>query len=113
MWWRLKHWSDRTLTRVISDVKKLYGLLATPGIEVMNLVLATPDDVWISSKYRGEEDVPILRHTNELIGAYVTAGASIHLYRYVHWLQESAIYCDMVSVIYIQQTDSTELIETV
>jgi len=53
-----------------------------------------------------------LRHTNEVIGAYVTAGARIHLYRYLDRLRENAIYCDTDSVIYIQPRDETALIET-
>jgi len=35
------------------------------------------------------------------IGAYVTTGAKIHLYRYLDRLQENAMYCDTVSVIHI------------
>jgi len=46
--------------------------------------------------------VPNLRHTNEVIGAYVTAGARIHLYRYLDRLYENAIYCDTDSVIFIK-----------
>ena len=59
-----------------------------------------------------EEDVPNLRHTNEVIGAYVTAGARIHLYRYPDRLRENAIYCDTDSVIYNQPRDEPALIET-
>ena len=40
--------------------------------------------------------------TNEVIGAYVTAGARIHLYGFLDQLQEKAIYCDTDSVIFIQ-----------
>jgi len=56
--------------------------------------------------------VPNLRHTNEVIGAYVTAGARIHLYRYRERLRENAIYCNTDSVIYIQARDKPALIET-
>jgi len=56
--------------------------------------------------------VPNLRHTNEVIGAYVTAGARIHLYRYLDRLGERAIYCDTNSVIYIKPKDEPNLIET-
>jgi len=48
----------------------------------------------------------------EVIGTYVTAGARIHLYRYLYLLQEKAIYCDTDSVIHIQPRDEPELIET-
>jgi len=99
------------MTRVITEPKDLYGFLSTPGIEVMN-VFASDEVIWISWKYGAEEDVPILRHTNEVTRAYVTAEARIHLYRYLDRLQENAIYCDTDSVRYIQPRDGPQLIET-
>jgi hypothetical protein len=56
--------------------------------------------------------VPSLRHTNEVIGAYVTAGARIHLYRHLDILQEKALYCDTDYVIFIQPRDGLQLVET-
>jgi len=58
--------------------------------------------VWLSWKVTAEENVPYLPHTNVVIGAYVTAGARIHMYSFLDRLQENAIYCDTVSVIFIQ-----------
>jgi len=46
--------------------------------------------------------VPSLRHTNEVIGAYVTAGARFHLYGFLDKLQEKAIDTDTDSVIFIK-----------
>jgi len=101
------------MTRVITDPKEMYGFLCIPGIEVMNLVFACDDVVWISWKYGAQEDVTCLRHKNEVIGAYVTAGARIHLYRYLDRLQENAIDCNTDCVIYIQpKGDGHQLIET-
>ena len=57
--------------------------------------------------------MPTLRHTNEIIGAYVTTGARINLYRYLDRLGEDAMYCDTDSVIYIQPKGAGHpLIET-
>jgi hypothetical protein len=56
--------------------------------------------------------VQILRHTNEVIGAYVTAVARIHLYRYLDRLQERAIYCDTDSVIYMQPNEGPQIFES-
>lgn len=50
-----------------------------------------------------EESMPVLRHTNEVIGAYVTTGALLKLYTYLDALKENAIYYDTDSVIYIQK----------
>ena len=55
--------------------------------------------------------VTSLRHTNEVIGAYVTAGARLHLYRHLGRLQEKALYCDTDSVIFIQPRDEPQLVE--
>ena len=103
--------NDRTQTKVISQPKDLYSFLATPGIEVTNLAFAIDDVLWISWKHAAEEHVPNLRHTSEVISAYVTAGARIHLYRYLDRLGERAIYCDTDSVIYIQPKNEPNLIQ--
>jgi len=79
---------------------------------VPNLAFASDDVVWISWKHAAEEHVPKLRHTNEVVGAYVTACARIHLYRYLDRLGERAIYCDTDFMIYIQRKDEPNLIET-
>jgi len=112
MWGKLTERNDRTKTKIITEPRELYSFLATPDIEVTNLVFASDDVVWLSWKHGAEEHVPSLRHTNEVIGAYFTAGARIHLYRFLDRLQERAIYCDTDSVIYIQPKDQPSLIET-
>jgi len=56
--------------------------------------------------------VPSLRHTNEVIGAYVTAGARIHLYSFLDKLQYKACHTDTDSVIFIQPRDEPALVET-
>jgi len=77
-----------------------------------NLAFANDDVIWISWKHSAEEHVPNLRHTNEVIGAYVTSGARIYLYRYIDRLGERVIYCDTDSFIYIQPKHEPNLIET-
>jgi len=97
MWWKLTDINNRTRTKLISDPKDLFRFLVTLGIEV----LANDEVVWVSWKFTAKERVPSLRHTKEVIGAYVTAGARIPLYRHLDRLQEKAIYCDTDSVIYV------------
>jgi hypothetical protein len=77
-----------------------------PRIKVVNMMFASDDVVWISWQYSSEEHVHSLRHTNEVIGAFVTAGARIHLYSYLDRLKDKAIYCDTDSVIYVQPVDN-------
>ena len=80
--------SNRTQTKLISQPAELYRFLLTPGVELQNVLFASDDVVWISWQYSADERVPSLRHTNEVIGAYVTAGAMIHLYGFLDKLQE-------------------------
>jgi hypothetical protein len=68
--------------------------------------------VWLSWKVTAEENVPYLSHTIEVIGAYVTAGAIIHLYSFLDRLQENAIYCDTDSVIFIHPSGESWTIAT-
>jgi len=67
-----------------------------------NMLFANDDVVLISWRYSADERVPSLRHTNEVMGAYVTAGARFYLYGFLDKLQEKAIYCDTDSVIFVQ-----------
>ena len=61
MWGKLTERKDRTQTRVITEPKDLYRFLATPGIEVTNLVFASDDVDCISWKHSVEELVPNLK----------------------------------------------------
>ena len=53
----------------------------------MNLWFPIDKVVWMSWKYGAEEDVHSLRHTKDVIGAYVPAGARIHIHRYLDRLR--------------------------
>jgi hypothetical protein len=112
IWGKRTERNNRTHSKLISDPEEPYRFLATPGIEVVHLVFAIDEVVWVSWNFTAEERVGILRHTNEVIGAYVSAGAKINLYRYLDRLQEKTIYCDTDSVIFIQPRDEPRLVET-
>jgi hypothetical protein len=72
------------------------------------------DEVFCASwLYIADDKVSNLRHTNEVIGAYVTAGARIHLYKYLDRLKQISLYCVTDSVIFIQPDDQPALVETV
>ena len=112
MWGKLTERNDRNRTKMISDPQELYRSLATPAIEVVAIMFASDDVVWASWRYIAKENVPNLRHTNEVIEAYVTAGAWFHLYGYLDFLQDRALYCDTDSVFYIQPTAEPPLVQT-
>ena len=95
----------KTQTILISDPQELYRFLAAPGIEVTKLLFARDEVVWISWRHSEDTHVPKLRHTNEVIGSFVTASARLHLYGYVDKLKETD------SVVYIQPRDGPALVE--
>ena len=108
-WGKLTESSNRPQNKVIADPQELFRFLATPGIEVTNLLFAGDEVVWITWKYMEEEEnMLVLRHTNEVIGAYVTTGARVKLYTYLDSLKERAIYCDTHSVMCIQKCGSLQ-----
>jgi hypothetical protein len=108
MWGKLTERSNRTQTKLISQPAELYRFLIAPGVAVQNMLFVTDDVVWISWQYSADERVPSLRHTNEVTGAYVTAGPRIHLYGFLDKLQEKALYTDTESVIFIQPGPKSE-----
>ena len=102
MWGKFTERNDRTRTKIITEPHELYKFLATPVVEVTNLAFPSDDVALLSWKVTAEENVPYLPHTYEVIGAYVNAGARIHLYSLFDRIQENAIYSDTESVKFIQ-----------
>jgi hypothetical protein len=98
---------------MISDPQEVYRFLTTPGIEVTSLLFASDEVVWVSWRYSDEEQVSNLKHTNEVLGAYVTAGARLRLrlYRFLNKVQKNALYCDTDSIIYVEKKGEPPLIE--
>jgi len=92
LWVKLTERHNRAKSKIIYDPHELYRFLATPGIEFANLMFASDEVVWSSWHFMAEEQIPSLRHTNGVIGAYITAGARLHLYSYLDKLQERALY---------------------
>jgi hypothetical protein len=103
MWGKLTERSNRTKSKMITNLHELYRFLATPGIEVMNLLFASEDVVCLSWTFAAEEITLSLRHTNEVIGAYVTQAYAYICIGIWICLQERALYCDTDSVFYIQK----------
>jgi hypothetical protein len=93
-----------------TEPQELYRLLATPGIEVGTLLFCSDEVEWASWIFTKEEQAPSLRHTNDVLGSYVTAGDRLRLYSYLDKLQERALYCDTDSMLYLQRTDEQPLI---
>jgi hypothetical protein len=67
MWGKLTERNNRVRTKMISEPREIYRFLTTPGIEVMNLMFASDDVVWVSWRFIAEENLPSLRHTNEVL----------------------------------------------
>ena len=83
MWRKFTERNKRRSTKIIKRPHELYRFLATPGVQVLKLAFGSEDVVWLSWIVSAEKIVTNLRHTTEVIGAYVTTGARIHLYVYL------------------------------
>jgi len=89
MWGKMGERAQKRRTKLISEPKELYSFLATPDVQVSNMF--ANDDVWISWQHSAETRVPTLKHANDVIASYVTAGARIHLYSYLDRLRDKAL----------------------
>jgi len=111
MWAKLMERNNRTKSKMISDRHELHMFLATPGIEVAYLIFANYDVVCASRRFILMEEISSLRHTNEVIGAYVTHWARLHLNMYLERMQERSLYCDTDSFIFVQSRAQPALVE--
>jgi hypothetical protein len=93
-WGKLTERNNRNRTKMITDQQELYRFHATPGVEVAALVFASDIVVCALWRHTADEKVHNLRHTNEVIGAFATTGAGIHLYKYLNRLKQKAHYSD-------------------
>ena len=82
-WAKLTELSNRSQNRMIRNTQELYRFPATPGVEVTNQLFPGEEVVWVMCRYVEEENMPLLRHTNEVIGANVTKGKLLKLYTYL------------------------------
>ena len=101
----------RTQTQFISDPQDLYRFLATPGIKVATLLFAGDSLCWIAWRHADETHALMLRHTNDVIECYFTAGGRIHLYSSLDTLQKRALYTDTDSVTYIQPRECAAMVK--
>ena len=102
----------RTPNTLIFNPEELYTFLAMPDVEVSSLIFVSDHAVWISWQNVDERHAPTLKHTNDVIASYVTAGARLHLSSYLNRLQENALYCDTDSVVYVEPRGEPGLVET-
>jgi hypothetical protein len=65
-WGKLMESNFRPKPMMIADPQELFRFLATPSIELTSLLFA--GDVLVSNtwKYVEDENMPVLRHTNEI-----------------------------------------------
>jgi hypothetical protein len=101
MWGKWAQNQNKTQTTFVTSEKEFYELLTSPGIEVANFILPNDDVAWASWRY-SEDNVAAGKNVNVAVAAYVTSQAGLKLYEYLRELGQSALYCDIESVIYIQ-----------
>jgi len=55
-WGKLTESNNGPMWKIIADPQKLFRFLATPDMEVTNLLFAAVEVVWVTWKYAEEED---------------------------------------------------------
>jgi len=66
--------------KIISDHHDLYLFLATSVVEVMKLLFVSVDGVWVTWHFIQKQKIPSLRHTKEVLAAYVKASRRTKLH---------------------------------
>jgi hypothetical protein len=112
MWGKFRERAQRPKTKLISEPKELYSFLATPDVQVSNMMFSNDEVVWMSWQHSDEARVPTPKHANDVIASFVTAGPRTHLYRYLDRLQDEELYCDTDYVVFIQPRNEPGLVET-
>ena len=100
----------KTMNSLISEPHEMYRFLATPRVEIVNFS-ASDSVVCAKWRYITEEQVPSLRHTNEVIAAFVACRGRMHLYTRLDKLVEGVMHCDNDSVIFIQKDGEPSLVQ--
>jgi hypothetical protein len=102
---------NKTQRKLVTSEKEFYELLTRPGIEVTNLIFPNDDVAYVIWKY-SEDNVAAGKKVNVAVAAYVTTQARLKLFEYLRELEESVLYCDTDSVIYIQDVDEAPKVQT-
>lgn len=79
----------------------MHELLNNPSVEV-NDINTINDDMIVASWGYTKEELPTANFTSVAIAAYVTAQARLHLYSYLQFLGNRALYCDTDSVYFTE-----------
>ena len=80
--WLNSTWSKLTeQKKIISNHHDLYLFLATSVVDVMKLLFVSVDGVWVTWHFIQKQKIPSLRHTKEVLAAYVKASplSKLHL----------------------------------
>jgi hypothetical protein len=68
------------IKKIISDHHDLYLFLATSVVEVMKLLFVSVDGVWVTWHFIQKQKILWLRHTKEVLAAYVKASPRTKLH---------------------------------
>ena len=97
MWGYLTETNNRTNSNNCEH-NDLHRFPATTVFEVVNLMFDSGDIFWESWRFIAEDDIPILRHANEVVGLYVTPTLACTCMRiWIDYSNEPYIAARMVS----------------
>ncbi|XP_055371983.1 uncharacterized protein LOC129605968 [Condylostylus longicornis] len=105
-WGKLIQRNDRHITTVVQNITQFHNLIHSNGVSIMDILVASKHQIWISWKYNFPEMNPVLKNQSLIIGAFTTAHARCLLYNEISKIGKNLLYCDTDSMIFVQQTEN-------
>jgi hypothetical protein len=110
LWGKLAQNENITVVSFIDRFDELLELVNDQSIEVTSLDFIS-DDV-ARTTHRKMDSLMGLPNRNVVIASFVTAYARLELYKILHKLNDSVLYYDTDSVIYIEDVEKGHVLET-
>lgn len=102
LWGRFGMRENLPKTVVVKSREHLLDLLSDPKKEVLNIIEANDDVLYVSWR-NIDESIDNLDSTNVVIAAYTTAQARLKLYGYLDKLKERVFYFDTDICVYVSK----------
>lgn len=100
LWGKFIQREDLKKTTICNTPDEMNKLLADPGIEIENLFLCGPKQVFITWSFIAD-CLPQSRHVSLGVGICTTSNARIALYNVLAKVGRNVLYCDTDSVIFV------------
>jgi len=104
MWGKWAQNQNTTQATIVDSKKEFYVHLTCLGTEVTNIIFPNDGMAWVFWKY-SEDNIVVGKNVNVAVAAYVTTQARLKLNKCLGKLEQSVLYCDTNSIIFIHKVD--------